>query len=388
MSDECLTPKKKPAKILFKKAPNVFKHKGDDKDKKTNTSPRTAKAVKLAAGIRDTMPIPPSPNDEALSDFLNRVSKAQQSPKKPHPTPSYGQQHQHHHPQSPAKMPPQGAHTPPAFAMLPEYARYQEARFQRVISRGNSFGNMSPKSPGFEWVDHRTSPRSVQSAWDANTLVAQHAFPSSIFCAPREEPSPMQAAAMAAMHQEYGYQHYHPSPADMREMAYHDYMNRRSFHDSGSIPSAAALSRGSSSSWSEDEEQRQFMDYMNHGPPAYAHLQQQQQQQRLKRSGSEDSQEARLVEISPGVHEPLRKADETVTAVRHDFYVPVCCFGCSEEIFCIADAKYVICPTCRVVSPIEEGALDGQVLRQHGLGLGFNCESLFQIQSEILHEER
>ena len=138
------------------------------------------------------------------------------------------------------------------------------------------------------------------------------------------------------------------------------------------------------------------MEYMNHGSQPYAHahahghahLQQQQQgRPQVQLSGSEDSQDTRLVEIAPGVHEPLRRADETVTAVRHDFYVPVCCFGCSEEIFCIADAKYVICPSCRVVSPIEEGALDGQVLRQHGLGLGFNCESLFQIQSDILQEE-
>lgn len=413
MSDDyCLTPKKKPAKTFFKKA-----LKKDDKKSSTMTSPRTAKAIRAACGIKDRMPIPPSPNDEALSDFLNRVAKSQQSPKKPSPSsspkkpsPTYSHQleHQHHHVDA-GMVPPPSPHSPPrTFAMLPEYARYQEARFHRTISRGNSFGGVSPKSPGVEWIDHRTGHQDV--VWDANTLVAQHAFPSSIFCRPREEHSPMHAASMAAMHQEqYGsyQQHYHssmhPAEAQLREMAFQDYMNRRSFHESGSIPTTTSISRGSSSSWSEDEEQRHFMEYMSHqnghGPPSspYAHQQHHQHHQQhthpnrqIQRSASEESQESqsRLVEIAPGVHEPLRKADETVSAVRHDFYVPVCCFGCSDEIFCIADAKYVICPACRVVSPIEEGALEGQVLRQHGLGLGFNCESLFQIQKDLIQEHR
>lgn len=396
MSEEgCVTPKKQPAKI-------VFKDPGKKEEKMTTPiDAKVAEAAAKAGIIKDALPIPskdslpvPNTNEEALSEFLKRVSLS------PNNDTMNNHDHQHQVQQSNCMGSPQRRNTPPTFNMLPDYARYQEARFRRSYSRGDSVNNLSPKSPGVEWVDHRSLP---PGSWDANALVASHSFPASIFC-DSGEVSPSQVSAMTAMHQEYGYTHYHhhsaPSSPAMGNMAYHDYhIHRRVYPDGVSIPSAAALSRGSSSSWSDQDEelqQRQFLTdpYMGQHGPSFAHHQQvcqEQEQQEQQHSAAaaasvEEDQERPLVEISPGVHEPLRKADETVRAVRVDFYVPVSCFGCSQDIFCIADAKYVICPTCKVVSPIEEGALEGKVLRQHGLGLGFTCESLFQIQSDILLE--
>ena len=46
------------------------------------------------------------------------------------------------------------------------------------------------------------------------------------------------------------------------------------------------------------------------------------------------------------------------------------------------DANYVICPSCKVISPLEgcaqSGSMDG------GVGLGFTCDDLQQWQYEIV----
>lgn len=87
-----------------------------------------------------------------------------------------------------------------------------------------------------------------------------------------------------------------------------------------------------------------------------------------------------LVEISPGVHLPLRGAKETWEAVMSDFFVPCACIACSSTIFSIADAEYVLCPLCTVVSKIDESHYDG-----HGgsVGLGFSMENLAKWQKEL-----
>lgn len=88
--------------------------------------------------------------------------------------------------------------------------------------------------------------------------------------------------------------------------------------------------------------------------------------------------EARI-EIAPGHFARLRGAQETWNCIEEDFYLPVTCFCCSSEICCIMDASYVLCPQCRVVSPMEGcGGTDG------GVGLGFTVEELRKWQHEIL----
>lgn len=89
-------------------------------------------------------------------------------------------------------------------------------------------------------------------------------------------------------------------------------------------------------------------------------------------------EEARI-EIAPGHFARLRGAKETWKCIEEDFYLPVTCFCCSAEICCIMDASYVLCPQCRVVSPMEGcGGADG------GVGLGFTVEELRKWQHEIL----
>lgn len=89
-----------------------------------------------------------------------------------------------------------------------------------------------------------------------------------------------------------------------------------------------------------------------------------------------------MIELSPGVTIPLREIEETLDAVANDHYVPVCCIGCSADIFCIADASYALCPDCHSFTPLEGGSVSTR--DRHGLGLGFTVENLFRMQAEIL----
>jgi hypothetical protein len=87
----------------------------------------------------------------------------------------------------------------------------------------------------------------------------------------------------------------------------------------------------------------------------------------------------KTIEVSPGEHLRLRGADETWRAVQVDFYMPCECMCCSLTIFCIQDAACVLCPECRVVSPMV-GASTGS---DGGVGLGFTIDDLASWQEEI-----
>jgi hypothetical protein len=60
-----------------------------------------------------------------------------------------------------------------------------------------------------------------------------------------------------------------------------------------------------------------------------------------------------LVEIAPGVSVRLRGADETLEAVRTDYLVSEFCICCQELLHCTRDADMVLCPVCKVVTPLE-----------------------------------
>jgi hypothetical protein len=90
--------------------------------------------------------------------------------------------------------------------------------------------------------------------------------------------------------------------------------------------------------------------------------------------------EQKMVEISPDVWVRLRGADETWACIEQDYFCPVTCFGCTLELCCIQDADFVLCPVCRVVSP-----MNGLGVREDGgVGLGFTFDDLAKWQSEIL----
>ena len=98
---------------------------------------------------------------------------------------------------------------------------------------------------------------------------------------------------------------------------------------------------------------------------------------------------ATMIPIAPGVSARLRGANETWECIERDFYVPIVCFACSLEMCCIQDADYVICPLCKVVSPLDSGvsphvANDFRGQREQTVGLGFTYEDLCKWQSEIM----
>jgi len=100
----------------------------------------------------------------------------------------------------------------------------------------------------------------------------------------------------------------------------------------------------------------------------------------------------RAVEIAPGQHVRLRGAEETWAAIEQGFYLPATCFGCTLDLYCIQDADFVLCPLCRVISPVDgisETQRNSLMRRGGGLGLGFTGEDLRQWQSDMhVHRRR
>ena len=82
------------------------------------------------------------------------------------------------------------------------------------------------------------------------------------------------------------------------------------------------------------------------------------------------------ITISPGVKARIRGAKETHDCVKMDFYVTTSCYDCGLQIYCIADASYVLCPQCMTVSPIEIR----KRRRDGGVGIGFTHADLCQWQ--------
>jgi hypothetical protein len=91
------------------------------------------------------------------------------------------------------------------------------------------------------------------------------------------------------------------------------------------------------------------------------------------------------VEIAPGVTARLRGSQETWECVERDFYLPVTCFSCNLDLCVIMDANLVICPRCRVVSPIDDCSSEGL---DGGVGLGFTYDDLRQWQYEIIRRRQ
>jgi hypothetical protein len=113
--------------------------------------------------------------------------------------------------------------------------------------------------------------------------------------------------------------------------------------------------------------------------------------------GSVDGYIGRTIEISPGVYMRLRGAEETWDCIGHDFFMPCTCFGCSHELCCIQDADYVLCPKCRVVSPMDttisgsesanaaaSSTSTADIEHEGGVGLGFTFDDLLKWQAEII----
>ncbi len=80
------------------------------------------------------------------------------------------------------------------------------------------------------------------------------------------------------------------------------------------------------------------------------------------------------VEIYPGVSVELRGAQETSKASKRNFVVESSCLICTLKSLCIADAAFVICPSCLVVNPLNEATLSSKSIKAQkcrGVGLGY-----------------
>jgi hypothetical protein len=81
------------------------------------------------------------------------------------------------------------------------------------------------------------------------------------------------------------------------------------------------------------------------------------------------------VELLPGHYVPLIGSEETWQAFCADNVVHIECSACQMFLYCKNTAKMVLCPGCRMISPIDEVGLGAE-----GLGLGLSvaaaCEML------------
>jgi hypothetical protein len=73
----------------------------------------------------------------------------------------------------------------------------------------------------------------------------------------------------------------------------------------------------------------------------------------------------RMIEISPGFELPLIGSQETLQALRRGRMACTACIVCesSNRLYCIDDARYVLCPTCLVISPMGLETLGQQGLK-------------------------
>jgi hypothetical protein len=88
------------------------------------------------------------------------------------------------------------------------------------------------------------------------------------------------------------------------------------------------------------------------------------------------------LEVSPGVYLPLHGSKETFQAMQEGCLAETHCLICCASLYCVNVANFVLCPTCRVVSPVDtaprdtrhhfdDGDRDGR--RTGGVGLGMSA---------------
>jgi hypothetical protein len=84
------------------------------------------------------------------------------------------------------------------------------------------------------------------------------------------------------------------------------------------------------------------------------------------------------IQICPGVFGKLREADETIRAYKHGFIAFPVCLICRQDLISIADAEYVLCPNCNIISPVIDDsnlATGRQRCVGGGVCLGLNAAS-------------
>ena len=80
---------------------------------------------------------------------------------------------------------------------------------------------------------------------------------------------------------------------------------------------------------------------------------------------------------------PLRGSTETLAAVECGMARTVSCIACQATLRCVPDAELVICPDCRLLSPLEHQNHDrsrnksqpGVYYQVGGVGLGLKVDA-------------
>jgi hypothetical protein len=82
------------------------------------------------------------------------------------------------------------------------------------------------------------------------------------------------------------------------------------------------------------------------------------------------------VELLPGHFVPLIGSEETWQAFCADNVIDIECSSCQMFLYCKNTAEMVLCPECRMVSPIDDVGLGAE-----GLGLGLSVVAAFEMLS-------
>jgi len=121
----------------------------------------------------------------------------------------------------------------------------------------------------------------------------------------------------------------------------------------------------------QQSQQQRYHELQRVATPPSHHRQQQQPPPPPQRSLYQEQQQKQKkqqleIEIEPGTFVPLRGTEETLEAMNIGFVIHTSCIACTSKVMCIGDAEYVLCPVCKVVSPVEQNLGHGG-----GVGLGF-----------------
>jgi hypothetical protein len=82
------------------------------------------------------------------------------------------------------------------------------------------------------------------------------------------------------------------------------------------------------------------------------------------------------VEVFPGVFLPVHGRSETLISMQQGQLQRCTCLVCAQTIMCVPQASYILCPDCRVVSPVDTSSDIKKVLygpHEGGVGLGMSC---------------
>lgn len=89
-----------------------------------------------------------------------------------------------------------------------------------------------------------------------------------------------------------------------------------------------------------------------------------------------------MIDVCPGFRLRLRGAEETWQAIQMGQIEVIDCSSCCTALCCIYDVSYVLCPSCRSITPLsvtttEDNPIPPSNEEADSLGLGVRADALF-----------